>query len=82
MLHGHAKVIDKRNVRVDIYPYSENSDYSDTKPVLAIEQSSPDIREKFSLSSLQPGTYYVIVTDFKKQFEFEFSRAIDYITFA
>ena len=73
-----APPIDK-DVEIRIYALKkENEDVEKKKPVLTIQQNKKDIVEKFSLGSLGPGTYKLIIDDRRKMFVLKFSNDIDY----
>jgi hypothetical protein len=79
IISNHAKISDARNVSIDIFPVMIDAEINETaKPILHYEQKKDLIREKYSLKSLAPGFYTVKVNDYRKMFELDFSKNIDY----
>lgn len=67
---------DERSVIIRVYPV--NSSKEDQPPLLQFDQIKRKTLEEFSLKSLAPGTYRVVVEDFQKAFVLSFSKNIDY----
>ena len=69
----------EKDVEIKIYSLQKgNVDAEKGKPLLLIHQSKKDVVEKFSLGSLNPGTYKLIIDDRRKMFVLKFSDAVDY----
>jgi hypothetical protein len=71
-----------RPVMVIIYPMQAGKAISGKEtPVLKIGQRKKNEFEKFSLASLKPGTYRMVIEDERKMFVLNFSESIDYSTY-
>jgi hypothetical protein len=68
---------DDRSVVIRVYPVKNNV-VDDEQPILRFEQIKRKELQEFSLASLAPGMYRVVVDDLKKVFVLSFSKGIDY----
>jgi Domain of unknown function (DUF4838) len=68
-----------RAVSVSIYPVKKtNLSAEEEKPLLTFNQLSKNKLEKFSMESLLPGYYRMVVNDQQKMFVLNFSPSINY----
>jgi hypothetical protein len=69
----------EKDVEIRIFALKPGvTNYEDEKPNLVIRQHKKDVVEKFSLASLEPGTYKLFIDDRRKLFVLNFSTPIDY----
>lgn len=65
-------------IRIKIYPYTENGDFSDVLPLLSYDYKNRYKYDTIKLDKLGPGYYSVIVDDPVKIYLIRFSKPLNY----
>jgi Domain of unknown function (DUF4838) len=74
-------VADKTNpksIKISIYPYTIDGNVTSKTSLIYYEYKAMQVREKISLSQLEPGYYTLIIEDPVKIFRLKFSPPINY----